>query len=111
MPKANPKVRSPLESPPKRQILPQATTDLIRSQVISDQERNAKQEQAKSAKCNTNLAIETMTKFNVSSRVKPNKEAPKLTVVSIEKHAQSCVIAKPRDSRQHLQPGGVHKEC
>ena len=94
-PKVNPKAISPPKSPPKRQILPQTTTDLIRSQVLCDQERNAKQESAKKDKGNTLLEIETTRDSNVSSSVKSNKEAPKSTVVSIGKRAQPCVIEKP----------------
>ena len=86
--------KSPPRSPPKRQILPLTTTDLIRSQVMYDQERNTKIEQAKNANFGTALAIETTTTSDFSSSVSPNKEALKLTIISVEKDAQSCVTVK-----------------
>ena len=89
-----PKAKSPPRFPPNKQILPLTTTDLIRSQVMYDQERNAEIEQAKNANCDIALAVKTTTTSNVNSSVSPNKEALKLTIISIEKDAQSCVTVK-----------------
>lgn len=43
-----PMIKSPTRSPPKKQILPQMTMDLIHFKVLEDHKNNAKKVQGKS---------------------------------------------------------------
>ena len=72
------------------------------------------------APINSALAIDTITTSHFSSSISPNKEAPKSTIVSIEKHAQSCVIAKlgtvgsnynHEENTKSAEESPIHQKC
>lgn len=88
------KPKSPPRLPPKRQILPQTTMNLIRSQVMEFQEINIEMDLAKSPNHPTTLAIDATTKFDANLVVNPKKEALDLTTLSLEKDARICLIEK-----------------
>ena len=90
-----PKARSPSQSPPKQQILPQTTTDLLKSHVLELQERNVELDQAMSKQRPQSLVIETMIYSDANSMVNPSENCLQLQNVSIEKKIESFVTAEP----------------
>lgn len=91
-----PKAKSPPWTPPKRQMLPQKTTDLIRFQLLEFQQKNARMDHCESGNLHDHSTLDTTITSNVSSANDPKREDPMLTTVSVKKDTQSCVIAKPR---------------
>lgn len=99
------KAISPPRTPPQRKILPQATTDLIRSKVIESRDTNAQQDCAKKANHQIAQAIGANTNSSQDLRKKPDKQVIS-ECLTVKNTAKSCVM-KEIDTIDHAHQ---HKE-